>query len=404
MICNEAKINMQRLLDGRLSDQDAEVLRAHIEQCPSCAQEWHKLKELDSLLANSLLMPDLPADFVDSVMAFISDLKVLPAEKANENQKALPKAPAWKRFGLVAAAIVTVIGVSAFGIWQNQEPGAPPVQVADTGNVDNGETTPENQQPDTTPSDPGTGDVTNPDPTEPEGQTGNDTPKDTEQEPADNQGDAQTNIQENDHSGSVNLPPVAYNSVSSGAFEMVLLAEHAGLPVFAPQVADDTVYYYVKTDDGYQQWQQKLDPDSLPVLVADNVKIEQTAALSTDSEISWLDGKKYVLAYSTDGSMIAANIKGEGLGVSYNTPDACEILVTENGGGEILEWSPNDGKIAFTDDEGKLHVYYVAEDKDILVFEGTVSAINWSLDSKKIVIAGRDADDATDNLYRVIVP
>jgi len=403
MICSEAKNYMQCLIDGQLSDQDAKVLRAHIEQCPSCALDWHELKELDSILTKSLLLPDMPADFVDSVMVSLTDIERLPAKQAKKNQKALPKAPVWKRFGLIAAAIVTVVGVSAFGLWQNQEPGTPPVQVADIGNVGTEDPAPDTQQPGTTPADMDPGDVTDPDPAEPDEQMPTNTRPDTSQDPADIPTNTQTNT-EDPHSGSVDLPQVAYSATSSGAFKMVLLADHAGLSVLNPQVADDTVFYYVKSDSGYQKWQQKLVPDSLPTLVEDNAKFEQAAALATSSGIYWLDSKNYVLAYSTDGAMIAANIEDEGLGVSYNKPDAGGIIVSEEGGGNLLQWSPNSAKIAYTDTQGNLRVYYIAEKKDVLVFSGAVSAINWSSDSKMIVIAGRGADDTADNLYRVIVP
>lgn len=403
MICGEAKNYMQRLIDGQLSDQDANVLRAHMKQCPSCALAWDQLKELDSILAKSLLMPELPPGFLDSVMASIKNDDILPAGQTEKDKKVLPRATVWKRFGLIAAAIITVVGVSAYSLWQNQESGAPPVQVADVGNVGAEDTAPDAQQPDTTPADTNPGDVPDPDPAESDAQTSANTRPDTSQDPADTPKSTQTNT-EDPHSGSVDLPQVAYNSVSSGAFKMVLLADHAGLSVLNPQVADDTVFYYVKSESGYQKWQQKLDPDSLPTLVEDNAKFEKVAALSTSNGIYWLDGKNYVLAYSTDGAMIAANIEDEGLGVSYNTPDAGGVIVSEEGGGNLLQWSPNSAKIAYTDAQGNLRVYYIAEKKDVLVFSGAVSAVDWSWDSKMIVIAGRGADDTADNLYRVIVP
>ena len=58
MKCEETKVQLSAYLDGEVSSEQAELIRAHLAQCPRCADEFRVLAATwDALLADSGLEP-----------------------------------------------------------------------------------------------------------------------------------------------------------------------------------------------------------------------------------------------------------------------------------------------------------------------------------------------------------
>jgi len=58
MNCNEVKTQLSAYLDGELGHQEAEQIRAHLKDCPDCAEEYRQLASTwDALLADEDIGP-----------------------------------------------------------------------------------------------------------------------------------------------------------------------------------------------------------------------------------------------------------------------------------------------------------------------------------------------------------
>lgn len=70
MECREALKNMDKFLEGRLTDIEEHSLKKHLEKCKKCSKEYEETKQLFNLLLNhKIVLP--PLDFTQKIMSRI---------------------------------------------------------------------------------------------------------------------------------------------------------------------------------------------------------------------------------------------------------------------------------------------------------------------------------------------
>jgi hypothetical protein len=428
MQCRDIQLNMQKQLDGALSQAKSQEFLAHMAVCPACRAEFAKWENMEIILSSHLASVEPPPDFAAGVMTALKNKapRVLPVRKIS-----------WHRYAAAAAAILLIIGAASLGLF-----GTPDVNWLDpnqTPSISNIEIPPRTDNPNIIakteePSDPGTTDIGensgntedpyNEDPENTGNPENNDTPGNTQPdnpspdrsqsgepgEPA-NQGSGQAQpqnppvTQEPDPgqeetpsiSGQVVLPTVAYSSAEEGNFSRRLLAEHEDASALRPIIAAaGKVHYYLRHGSSYQLWEQDLDP------VAEPVMLEESTQPDINSQ-SWQGEAKN----SPDNAYLAVNGYDEkdqvGLWI-YKNNDQEPQLLSSNGGGKILAIAPNSNKIAFTDEAGNLYIAYVAEKRVYPVFEAEVGSCSWSADSKTLVLDCRPGGKKYSAVYAITIP
>ena len=110
-ICDRVLTLLNEYIDGELNADDAEFVRAHIEDCADCKKAYLELLEIEKLFDEA--SKEVPDGFLDSVMAKISDEK----KKTVKTKKVTPHF-AFK-FGGVALAAAVMLTVIASPIIPN---------------------------------------------------------------------------------------------------------------------------------------------------------------------------------------------------------------------------------------------------------------------------------------------
>ncbi len=402
MHCHKAQMMINQQLDGQLDQDLSARLVEHLQQCPSCRLQYEQLTKVDQLLKEQFTLVEPPVDFAVSVMAALPDIAIPTSDHVVPLFKRVNRL---QRYVLSAAAtVMMLVGISYFGfgglLVADNDQNTPPINTAQTPNTpantvdqpitpDTSLTQPQDQTVDVA--------VGNEDTTTQNDSDVNTTPQNTQATDTDT---PQQSV--------VEMPKVAYNSQVSGSFSLQVLAEHEGHSAIYPKTIDgQTVQYYVKVDGGYQLWQQTLSADMAPVMIQDNISALPVvgAATTQTNDVFSEDGSK-VVALSPDGSMVAANVYKDAvaLWLSDNYSDAEPYVLTHKAGGKILVWSPNSGKIAYTDAAGNLFVAYPSENITFLVYEGVVKSVCWDQNSNALVFSAKTGFSDYTGIYKVIVP
>jgi len=94
----------------------------------------------------------------------------------------------------------------------------------------------------------------------------------------------------------------------------------------------------------------------------------------------------YVIKASPDGTQLAGNMGGteSGLWISDISSSAPAQPFSSEGGGKVLEWAPNSGKLVFTNAQGSLYIAYISEGLVLMVCEEPVYSVIWCSDSRGI--------------------
>lgn len=125
-----------------------------------------------------------------------------------------------------------------------------------------------------------------------------------------------------------------------------------------------------------------------------------------------LEGANFTYAWKPDGTSVAISVKGtesQGLWLADANGSGWS-LITANGGGSSLSWSPDGQKIAFTDTKNMIYVgILVAENKTNLLMvvpegdkQGDVT-LAWSPDSQKLLFDWAK-DGSTRGVYLATIP
>ncbi len=85
MHLTENESQLQDYLDGRLADQEAQAVEAHLSECPQCQAFFQQWEQLDSDLASSITAPQLSPDFFSGLHARIE--LSLPGKQVTENEQ-----------------------------------------------------------------------------------------------------------------------------------------------------------------------------------------------------------------------------------------------------------------------------------------------------------------------------
>ena len=395
MNCRKYQKLISKFEDGLLSEEEKQLLYRHCEVCESCREEVFLAHKLDDLLKEHLNPVDPPENLISNIM------DVLP--ETVEFGRPRTRVASWRNLGLAAAALFLVISVASFGLWPGSGDNIAvdnPDNTSDIVIADNSSNsdpvnniTDENNATDENNVNPDT-DIENPNTDDPDEIAAD--PHNTETTNPGSENEANE-----EDSGQVNLPIVASGGKVWGDIALTLVAEHEGSDVLLPVITEEGQIEYLISDNGsYQLWQKSISSTKQAVLLEESY----TGSL-TDRE-SYVEKKDYGVAVSPDGTMVAANAKGESteLWISDNNSEGDPTVYCENAGGNLLSWAPNSGKLVFDDANGCLYVVYPAEDVVFLVFEGKVESVCWTKDSKILVFAARDNDDTNIKLYQVTLP
>lgn len=397
MNCQQFLNIIQKQIDGQLPQDMAADFAAHLAECPACAEKYAEAVALDALLTETMSQIDIPGDFAASVMAKLPDNiseitatdNVVPLDKKDKG-KIMLKPVIWAACAAAVAVCVGLFGINDHNtnILPNQ------VQIAQDDPA---------QQENDFVLDPSGNPASN--------ELGN---KDNKAASGgqENTGNKHTNSsmqiaqQEESSTGLVSTPKVAYNTQINGQFNITILAQHENASALAPHLkVNGNIEYLLKTETGYELWQQSLTASEPPIMLEKDATLVIRGQNNT-SVMSWLQGREYITATSEDGSLFAANIKGEegGLWISPNNPNSEPRTFTPIGGGSCLSISPDSSKIAFTDSSGKLYVAYLAENMTIEVFDGNVGYLEWLGESRTLIFSATPKDNVYSNIYRATIP
>lgn len=421
MKCRDAKNFIQLEIDGLLSPENSRDLDSHLAACPDCAKEQENALALHAFLTDNLQLIDAPLDFTAQVMASLPK-KDFRTDKASEKASLLArfrKSGAWVRYGLTAAVLALVIGAISLYSLGGPSNDPPSINVAhpDPAVIE--------------PADPDQDDPPSVIPDDTLTQPSEDDPIDNSDDPkvssppiyiadagnpntvnnpnADDPAIDPANIDDSGQSGELYLPKPLYGTDLQGAFSLKLIADH-GRKAIKPVITSSGYVEYLVDSSGYfETWRQSLSADSEPELLSGNQSEAGATENSGKSEVTWTDEDSLngSIAISPDRSMVAANYKGEngGLWISDNNSDAEPSVLTKKAGGALLQWSPNSGKIAYTDSKGFLWVAYPAEKLTLNIgFDGVVSSVAWASDSSTLVFSGVLNGDEYSKIYSVILP
>ena len=436
MDCRLFERQVQLNIDGLLSAKEREEMLQHAQVCPSCAAFLQDMTELSGMLTTRLRPMEPPAGFSRAVMAALAQ----PSAKQAPRPK-VRRRPIWWRFGAVAAAAALLLAVGLHNIGPSQPGGNqniihqnPSTIIAsnnpnsNTGLVDSSKTNPSIIDPLSNPNHQGsepnaglTGDVVEEpgdDNTEKEPETPVKTPIIASEPTVADIGDDSAPFL-----GFLDLPLPADRSLPSteGAFSLTVLAIYEDCYAILPSITEaGVVEFYTKYKNKNHKWAQTLDAEE------DAVHLEEVKALPTIAEImgsveeSAAAGFSRVTAASPDGRNIAVNQAGEQPGIWLHKKSAASaeeslaqieqepaepgLQIAAAGGGKILSWSPDSNKLIFTDNTGKLFVYYIFEKRTQLLYNGTVSCASWAKDSKMVVFSGKMEKKANSAIHTIIVP
>lgn len=385
MNCNEAKMLMYKYLDKELNEMETVSFLDHIDICDECACELFELRSLEGHWQEACSLIEPPTDFKANVMSAISEQKdkvVLTPVKT-----LAPKRQMGRIAMFAAAAAIFAIGLSSYDFeLDTPETDIPtpeviepfveePVVEPDDDIIVDDVVVDETDVPET--NDPVVEEpvVTEPVVEEPVAEE----PKTPT--PAIDVTDITTEEDLEEQMGSVDLPQPNYGTEVAGAFTSVLLAGFEDIDIYSPNISNSgsSVSFYTNTNDALQVWSVNTDANSEAKVLGE----------SEDSDISEIEASCTIYEldtgiFSPDGTMFAVNARsGEvGLWVALASGDI-ELMATE-GGGDLLAWSPNSTKIAFTGADDCLYVYYVMEAITFKLTDTAVLDLTWSDDSSSI--------------------
>lgn len=384
MNCQDTEKLLQLYIDDMLTAEEKQSVNEHLVACEHCAADYRELVALDALLKQEMADVVPPADLVAGVMkALPGQGKVVPLRKKKNTAR---------RFApmVAAAALIGMLGLHVFG------DGAENI---DNPNIDSGiianeqEPSPFLQQNVMPEPDPIFAEVI--DNSDPDAVVVDPIP---DTDPSDDS--------DYTYSGDVKLPTVAYSSTGSGSFSQILLASYAENDALVPYIENNsTVIYYVKVDETIQKWSVNLAGGEEPVFVDTVSNMSSSSSVGDFRNETSEYGYSYYSAVSPDGTMVAANSGGEQIGILlYPADQSTEPqMLTSLGGGRLISWADNN-KFLFTDENGLLHIYYLAEQRELLIYSAAVSSACWADDSRTIVFSGYDAENGHYNIYKVSVP
>jgi len=105
--CDKCRKHIERHIDGTLDEQGLEELKAHVEQCPSCREEFGEFELMQEVILDAFSSSTEPAAARDKVMAGLAEISNVPHERFAPWTVAMAN----RRQMAVAASILIGIGL-----------------------------------------------------------------------------------------------------------------------------------------------------------------------------------------------------------------------------------------------------------------------------------------------------
>ncbi|ATW26006.1 zf-HC2 domain-containing protein [Candidatus Formimonas warabiya] len=445
-------------VDHELSLQEEKALDDHLSLCTDCRTEFGLVQDTDDLLKKALGHVIPPVDLTDRIMAqipFPCEKKVASAAHPEEVLGLAARmkkyfrglGEGWKRLAggwqfRTAAVTLGLCALVLAGSWGNifgtplvkKQP--PDDQIAyvnpdpaKTSQVPDSEadvtepTAPADSEPntDTEPKD------TNPKGTEPKDVDHNPASGDEEQKP-----DSEASSQEKPaetvsppETDVIELPLSATGQTQKKTIEVVPLFEdkedNASYPVLS---GDGKFVHYLVSDNGdKEEWKLELKEGAKPQIAQGDLVFQDGKYEAPKVKIpEWLtdtepvkDARSKEVAWAPGQRQVAINLNSpnpDSTGLWIGQADGSVLMqVAPEGGGRAVAWSPDGRKIAFTDPDVNLYVFYVEENMLVPVTNSSenekftsLAHFVWTPDSKGIIFDGKKNADSPKGIYRVTLP
>lgn len=115
MNCNKVQKLISLYVDNKLSSQEIAELKAHLQQCEKCNQDYITLKNIKNILANTP-KKEVSANFTDSVMSKIKNKEYL---EKKDNVVFFGAFNSMKKKLVMAAGFLFVVASSSFFFMNN---------------------------------------------------------------------------------------------------------------------------------------------------------------------------------------------------------------------------------------------------------------------------------------------
>jgi|GEM_PF-3510255 len=428
MDCKLFERQMQRSIDGLLTQRERQAMLQHAGHCPACAALLQDMTALDAALKAGLRAVEAPQGFAASVMT------ALPAPYTGQQRRRSFSSRQWLRYAGVAAAAVLLIAAGIFGLFSGgpgsnplDDLGDPPtIAVVPPNDIIIQPPGPETVEPTIEPDviippendDPQSNDET----VDPDDSAVTQIIEPKPQPPviiAESDDDDDVDDSNEPYIAAVELPRPAIDGNAprgEGAFALTLLAAFNDCDAVLPSLnSDGLVEFYMTYKGVHQLWTQALTAESEPEF---KEKVKELPSLHTISRsVNESPKTKYpcVSAFSYDNRAKAVNRGGDMPGLwlyeDLASPEAplkeeTAKNITDLAGGTVLSWSADGNKLLFSDAADKLYVYYLHTAPALIVplYDGAVSCAGWAGDSKKVLFAGKTEKDKHSGIYTIIIP
>ena len=454
-------------LDNNLTDEATACFLEHARNCPKCQAALEEARSFEFGMIGSFLNMDPPKDFVEKVMSDLHKAPVvefIPEQKPKA--KNISKKRVFGAIGTVAAAAVLVFAVNfASGTTDNTEPLKTADNGIGEGIVTAGENIIENDSSDINSLNENTSEkdknlvdyfsitsgdnkansslkvfgvdrkpassvgnnsstvADNKKPNNNSNSSNNQNGNNSSNNSSSNNNNSNNNNSSNNNEGTggsssnnnsnnngsnndqntseVVLPTPSYGTETIGILDQRLIASYKSDNIYMPTISldNETVSYYTKINDKIYLWKANLveaeEPKCIGPVSDKNFELTKTTKVyDVNTSI-----------FSPDMSILSMNARGEksGIWISNLNNSGNLIQISEEGGGDILDWAPNSSKFVFTNEDGNLFVAYPIEKRIVSIFEGKVNDVAWGSDNKTLTLTSFDKNNKL-SLYTVQVP
>lgn len=454
MECQEAKLKIFSFLDEELSPQEEREFFEHLDRCRACSVEFDNLEATHHLLKQALVPEMPPLDLTDRIMAQIPQT-IEPRQVPSVSREKVGESFFFRlreklqdlwgkgqfRMALVTAGMLVLFAATGMMdlfsqqtiVKQNPDRSIAQVEPENQENPDpqgeavvNPEPEPETKaedpvsedEPSSEQPDPEKSTIPEPQAEKPKAEKETPVKKDTPEtsrEPVKVAISQETNL--------VQLPKAAaVEKEQVTGIKVIPLLEGDTQKVTHPILAKDgkTLHYLYDNAGVEEEWEISLTSGAVPqkaeiLLIQGEEKKDQGGQIP-----SWLEelammqeAKSKKVALSPDNRQVAINLNAPG--TDYEGLWVCKAdgsmttHLTDEGGGNQLKWSPNASKIAFTDKNKQLYVFYLKENILIQLADAGNTWLNidhllWTRGGQELIFEGQKESDQVPGIFRVVLP
>lgn len=391
--CLKYQKQIYSYLDGMLDAEAAALLEEHIKGCADCAALLAEAKALEAGLQGVFAPIEPPADFSARVMA---SLPVREAAFGAPQTKVLrfPRRAAFAGLGTVAAAFALILGISTMG---NNVPVTPievvenPPAVTEPAITDSDNNIPVSNNTQIAETLPAAADSKK--------------PNNTAVNNVGTKPEAIVPEKPTPGEGLSLLPQASFGTEAVGSLHIRLLANYDKSDIYGIHASGKSeIGFYTYENQELALWKASVEkaaePECLSVFTVTDGS--QTTEVLRNACATYAVN---TVIFSPDKSLQASNVRGEnpGLWVSGALIDE-PYLLSEDGGGSLLAWSPNGSKLMFTDEAGSLYVGYPLEKQVFKVYDAVVTDVLWFNDNQTIAFLAKESGKTYNSLFTAELP